>query len=127
MQTKSNRTQIRENFRKPIALNPSITAEVRENIKRSLGLDQPIHIRYIKWFVSFVKGDMGYSFTSRSPVSALILQRLPTTLWVVGSAYVLGALLAVPLGVISALKRNSVVDIIVTTLVFIGFSLPNSQ
>ncbi|NJR75830.1 MAG: ABC transporter permease, partial [Scytonema sp. CRU_2_7] len=72
------------------ALNPSITAEVRENIKRSFGLDQPIHIRYIKWFLSFVKGDMGYSFTSRSPVSALILQRLPTTLWVVGSAYIIG-------------------------------------
>ncbi|NJM74351.1 MAG: ABC transporter permease [Scytonema sp. RU_4_4] len=106
------------------ALNPSITAEVRENIKRSFGLDQPIHIRYIKWFLSFVKGDMGYSFTSRSPVSALILQRLPTTLWVVGSAYIIGALLAVPLGVISALKRNSILDTIVTTLVFLGFSLP---
>ncbi|NMG09093.1 ABC transporter permease [Brasilonema sp. UFV-L1] len=106
------------------ALNPSITAEVRENIKRSFGLDQPIHIRYIKWFMSFIKGDMGYSFTSRSPVNALILQRLPTTLWVVGSAYVLGALLAVPLGVISALKRNSILDTILTTIVFLGFSLP---
>ncbi|GAA6616139.1 ABC transporter permease [Scytonema sp. NUACC26] len=106
------------------AVNPSITAEVRENIRRAFGLDQPIHIRYIKWFTSFLRGDMGYSFTSRSPVSGLILQRLPTTLWVVGSAYILGALLAVPLGVISALKRNSVVDTILTTIVFLGFSLP---
>lgn len=106
------------------ALNPSITAEVRENIRKSLGLDQPIYIRYIKWVTAFIRGDMGYSFTSRSPVSSLILQRLPTTLWVVGSAYLLGAMLAVPLGVISALKRNSVFDIILTTLVFFGFSLP---
>lgn len=106
------------------ALNPSITAEVRENIRKSFGLDQPIYIRYIKWFTSFIRGDMGYSFTSRSPVIALILQRLPTTLWVVGSAYVLGGLLAVPLGVMSALKRNSVFDTIITTVVFIGFSLP---
>lgn len=106
------------------ALNPAITAEVRENIRKSFGLDQPIYIRYIKWFTSFIRGDMGYSFTSRSPVIALILQRLPTTLWVVGSAYVLGALLAVPLGVMSALKRNSVFDTIITTVVFIGFSLP---
>jgi peptide/nickel transport system permease protein len=106
------------------AVNPSITAEVRENIRRAFGLDQPIHIRYIKWFTSFLRGDMGYSFTSRSPVSGLILQRLPTTLWVVGLAYVLGALLAVPLGVISALKRNSVVDTILTTIVSLGFSLP---
>ncbi|MDF5736636.1 MULTISPECIES: ABC transporter permease [unclassified Nostoc] len=106
------------------ALNPSITAEVRDNIKKSFGLDQPIYIRYVKWFTSFIRGDMGYSFTSRSPVIALIFQRLPTTLWVVGSAYVLGALLAIPLGVMSALKRNSFVDTIVTTVVFIGFSLP---
>ncbi|RUR75146.1 ABC transporter permease [Chlorogloeopsis fritschii PCC 9212] len=106
------------------ALNPSLTAEVRENVRRSLGLDQPIYIRYIKWFVAFMTGDMGYSFTSRSPVGALILQRLPTTLWVVGSAYILGTILAVPLGVISALKRHSVFDVILTTLVFFGFSLP---
>ena len=106
------------------ALNPSITAEVRENIRKSFGLDQPIYIRYIKWFTSFIRGDMGYSFTSRSPVIGLIFQRLPTTLWVVGSAYVLGALLAIPLGVMSALKRNSFVDTIITTVVFIGFSLP---
>lgn len=106
------------------ALNPSITAEVRESIRKSFGLDQPIYIRYIKWLTSFIKGDMGYSFTSRSPVIGLILQRLPTTLWIVGSAYILATLLAIPLGVISALKRNSIVDTIVTTVVFFGLSLP---
>ena len=106
------------------ATNPSITAEVRENIRRSLGLDQPIHIRYLKWLWAFVRGDMGFSFNSRSPVSELILQRLPTTLWVVGGAYAFGTILAVPLGVISALKRYSLFDQITTTLAFIGFSLP---
>lgn len=106
------------------ALNPSITAEIRENIRKSFGLDRPIYIRYMKWVTAFISGDMGYSFTSRSPVSSLILQRLPTTLWVVGSAYLFGVLLAVPLGVVSALKRNSVFDMIMTTLVFLGFSLP---
>ncbi len=106
------------------ALNPSITAEVRENIRKSFGLDQPIYIRYFKWIIAFVRGDMGYSFTSRSAVSTLILQRLPTTLWVVGSAYIIGSVLAVPLGVASALKRNSNFDRVLTTLVFLGFSLP---
>ena len=76
------------------ATNPSITPEVRENIRRSLGLEQPIYIRYLKWASSFLRGDMGYSFTSRSPVLSLILQRLPTTLWVVGLAYLLGVLIA---------------------------------
>lgn len=106
------------------ATNPSITAEVRENIRRSLGLDQPIYIRYFKWAWAFIQGDMGYSFTSRSPVSGLILQRLPTTLWIVGSAYILAVLFALPLGIISALKRYTFFDQAVTTFAFIWFSLP---
>ncbi len=106
------------------ALNPAMTEEIRENIRKSFGLDQPIYIRYFKWITAFIRGDMGYSFTSRSAVSTLIMQRLPTTLWVVGSAYIIGSVLAVPLGVASALKRNSNFDRVLTTLVFLGFSLP---
>jgi peptide/nickel transport system permease protein len=106
------------------ASNPAITAEVRENIRRSLGLDQPIPIRYLKWFWAFLWGDMGYSFTSRSPVLNLLLQRLPTTLWVVGSAYLVALLIAFPLGIISALRRYSATDQIVTTFAFLGFSIP---
>jgi peptide/nickel transport system permease protein len=106
------------------AANPSLTAEIRENIRRSLGLDQPIYIRYFKWAWAFIHGDMGYSFTSRSRVLDLIWQRLPSTLWVVGSAYVLGVLIAFPLGIISALKRNTAIDWVVTTFSFVGFSLP---
>ena len=89
------------------ASNPSITAEVRENIRKSLGLDRPIYIRYFKWLTSFIRGDMGYSFNSRSPVFQLITQRLLTTFWVVGIAYGIGLAIAFPLGIISALKRYS--------------------
>jgi peptide/nickel transport system permease protein len=106
------------------ASNPAITPEVRENIRESLGLDQPIYIRYFKWVAAFVRGDMGYSFTSRAPVSDLILQRLPTTLWVVGLAYILAVGIAFPLGVISAVKRHSIFDQIATTFAFFWFSLP---
>lgn len=106
------------------ASNPAITAEVRENIRRSLGLDQPLPIRYLKWFWAFVQGDMGYSFTSRSPVVEIIAQRLPTTLWVVGTAYLLSLAIAFPLGVISAVKRYSWLDQFITTVSFLGFSLP---
>ena len=106
------------------ASNPAITAEIRENIRKSLGLDQPIYIRYFKWLWAFIKGDMGYSFTSRSPVFDLLQQRLSTTLWVVGSAYIIGLIIAFPLGIISALKRYSFQDQIITTLAFIGFSIP---
>ncbi len=106
------------------ASNPSITEEVRENIRKTLGLDKPIHIRYIKWFLAFIKGDLGYSFTSRSPVLELILQRLPTTLWVVGTAYIFSLLIAFPLGIISAIKRYSLLDQMITTFAFLGYSLP---
>ncbi len=106
------------------ASNPAITAEVRENIRRSLGLDQPTYIRYFKWFGSFVRGDMGYSFNSRSPVAELLWQRIPTTFLIVGSAYILGLFIAFPLGIISAIKRYSVTDQIITTIAFLGFSIP---
>lgn len=106
------------------ASNPAITAEIRENIRKSLGLDQPIYIRYFKWAFAFIRGDMGYSFTSRSPVLDLLLQRLPVTLWIVGSAYLLSLIIAFPLGVISAFKRYSTIDQLITTFAFLGFSLP---
>jgi peptide/nickel transport system permease protein len=106
------------------ASNPAITTQVRENIRKSLGLDQPAYIRYFKWFSSFVQGDMGYSFNSRSPVSELLWQRLPTTLLIVGIAYIFGLLIAFPLGIISAIKRYSATDQIITTIAFLGFSIP---
>ncbi len=107
-----------------LANSPSITPQVRENIRRALGLDQPIYIRYIKWAAAFLTGNMGYSFVNPLPVSELIWQRLPATLWVVGSAYVCSILIAFPLGVISALKRYTWIDQLATTFAFAGFSVP---
>ena len=106
------------------AANPAITEAVRENIRKSLGLDQPLPVRYVKWLLAFLQGDMGYSFTSRSPVFTLIWQRLPTTLWIVGIAYIFGVLIAFPLGIISAVKRYSWLDKIISTFSLLGFSLP---
>jgi len=107
-----------------LATNPAITPEVRENIRRSLGLDQPIPIRYLKWTLALFTGNLGYSFASRLPVSELIAQRLPTTLWIIGVAYALSVALALPLGIVAALKRDSWVDRTITTLAFMGFSTP---
>lgn len=106
------------------ATNPSISAEVRENIRRSLGLDQPIYIRYWQWIIALLQGNWGYSFASRVPVIELIGQRLPATLLVVGIAYLLSILIAFPLGIISAIKRYSLIDQIVTTFTFMWISLP---
>ncbi|MGB3297798.1 MAG: ABC transporter permease [Phormidesmis sp.] len=107
-----------------LANSPSITPEIRANIRRILGLDQPIHIRYVKWATAFMTGNMGYSFVNPVPVSQLIGQRLPTTLWVVGLAYLFSVLIAFPLGIISALKRYTWLDNLATTFAFAGFSIP---
>ncbi|HET7037979.1 MAG TPA: ABC transporter permease [Thermomicrobiaceae bacterium] len=106
------------------ALNPAIPPSVRQNIRKSMGLDDPIPVRYAKWFKSVMTGDFGYSFTSKSPVMGLIKQRLPTTLWVIGSAYLLSVLIAIPIGVLSAIKQYSIMDNVATTIAFMGFSLP---
>lgn len=107
-----------------LAQNPNIPPEVRMNLRKQLGLDDPVAVRYIRWFSSMMQGNWGYSFVSRLPVEELILQRLLVTLYVLGSAYILAILIALPVGIISAIKPYSVFDQIATTLAFIGFSLP---
>jgi peptide/nickel transport system permease protein len=106
------------------AANPDIPPEVRLNILHQLGLDEPIPIRYAKWATSFLRGNWGYSFASHIEASRLILQRLPTDLWVVGSAYLVALVIAIPIGVLSSIKQYSAFDQVATTLAFIGFSLP---
>src|SRR2546426_5571635 len=104
--------------------DPRVPPEVRERIRESLGLNEQWHVRYVKWVIAIAHLDFGYSFMSRSPVMDLIWQRLPNTLAVVGVAYIIGVLLAVPIGMISAVKRYSVFDHLSTTFAFIGFSVP---
>ncbi|MBO9359217.1 MAG: ABC transporter permease [Thermomicrobium sp.] len=107
-----------------LAMNPAVPPEVRQRIRQSMGLDDPIPVRYVKWASSMLRGDFGYSFRSKSPVSDLIRQRLPTTLYVIGTAYLVAVLIAIPVGVLSAVRQYSIFDNIATTLAFIGFSLP---
>ncbi|HRA65665.1 MAG TPA: ABC transporter permease [Caldilinea sp.] len=123
----------------------SIPQEVRVRIRESLGLDQPVHIRYLKWMNQFFIveptaavekltglqiGDSEnrlriVSWTSRGvPVIDLILQRLPQTLWVVGLSYLLSVVIAVPLGVLGAYHHNRLFDQINSVISVIGFSLP---
>lgn len=120
----------------------TIPPEVREQIRQSLGLGDPIHIRYLLWCKQFFINEplniledlTGWqvggerlrvlSWQTRSPVVDLIVQRLPQTLWVVGLSYVLGILIAVPIGVISAYRQYSWFDQIGTFISMVGFSVP---
>jgi len=107
-----------------LATNPNVPAEVRMNLRTQYGLDDPVPVRYVRWLTSMVKGDWGFSFVSRINVDTLIMQRLPTTIWVLGCAQLLGLLVALPIGVYSAVRPYSLFDQVATTLAFIGFSLP---
>jgi peptide/nickel transport system permease protein len=106
------------------AASPEIPPEVRENIRRQFGLDQPIYVRYFKWLAAYAQGDWGYSFASRIPAAQLIMLRIPTTLWVIGLAYVAAVLIAIPLGVTTAARQYTWYDHIFTAFSFVGFSLP---
>ena len=107
-----------------LATNPNVPPEVRANLRAQFGLDDPIPVRYMRWVTAMVKGDWGFSFVSRINVSTLIMQRLPTTLFVLGTAQLLGLLVALPIGIYSAVRPYSLFDQITTTFAFIGFSLP---
>lgn len=107
------------------ALNPAIPESTRELIRIQFGLDQPWPIRYVRWLTSLMRGDWGFSFGTRGPVIDLIWQRLPQTLIVVGTAYLIAVLLAIPIGIISAVKQYSIFDNVATFFAFIGFSVPS--
>ncbi len=107
-----------------LATNPAIPPEVRANLRASLGLDDPIHERYIAWLTAMLRGEWGYSFVSRSPVADLILQRLPTTIAVIGASQIVALCIALPVGIYAATRPYSIFDQIANTLAFIGFSLP---
>jgi peptide/nickel transport system permease protein len=107
-----------------LATNPNVPAEVRANLRAKFGLDDPVHVRYVRWFGSMMQGDWGFSFASRVDVDTLILQRLPVTLLVIGSSQILALLIALPVGVYAATRPYSIFDQIANTLAFVGFSLP---
>ena len=122
----------------------TIPAEAREQIRESLGLGQPFHIRYARWMEQFfvneplnlIEQAFGVeignselrlrvrSWATRSPVVDLIIERLPQTLWVVGLSYLIGILIAVPIGIVSAYRQYSWFDQLGTFVSMIGFSVP---
>jgi len=107
-----------------LASNPAIPPEVAQALRAKFGLDDPVYLRYYHWLIAMLHGDWGFSFASRIDVDALILQRLPTTLVVIGSAQLLAILVALPVGVLAGTRPYSIFDQVANTLAFVGFSLP---
>jgi peptide/nickel transport system permease protein len=107
-----------------LATNPAVPPEVRAQLRASFGLDDPVYVRYLRWLLAMLKGDWGFSFVSRVDVDKLILQRLPVTLIVIGASQILAISIAIPIGVLAAIKPYSIFDQVASTFAMIGFSLP---
>ena len=107
-----------------LATNPNVPPEVRENLRKQFGLDDPVGVRYVRWAGSMVKGDWGFSFNSRVDVDKLIMQRLPVTLFVIGTSQIVALLIALPIGIYAATRPYSIFDQVANTFAFVGFSLP---
>jgi peptide/nickel transport system permease protein len=107
-----------------LATNPNVPPEVRMALRAKFGLDDPIYLRYFHWLAAMLHGDWGFSFVSRVNVDTLILQRLPSTLIVIGASQLLAILVALPVGVLAAMRPYSLFDQVANTFAFIGFSLP---
>jgi peptide/nickel transport system permease protein len=107
-----------------LATNPNVPPAVRAALRVKFGLDDPVVVRYLRWFTAMLHGDWGFSFVSRVDVDKLILQRLPTTLFVIGSSQLLALLIALPVGIYAAMRPYSIFDQVANTFAFVGFSLP---
>ena len=107
-------------------LNPQASSELQDRLRVQYGLDQPLHVQYLRWLGRLVRLDFGESFAlDHRPVLDKILERLPITILLNLLSIILILAVAMPLGVISAVRRNSLFDRATTVLVFVGFATPS--
>jgi len=105
-----------------LKMNPQISEKTLKQLEETYGLNQPILVQYFKWLINAIKFDLGYSFSYNMPVLDLIKDRIGNTLFLSITSGVLAWLLAVPLGVLAAVKQNSIIDKVVLSFTFM--SLP---
>ena len=98
--------------------------EYIQRVRESLGLDQPVYVRYGAWLARTLSGDLGFSFRTRRPAALEIGDRLPNTLLLGGASLALSLVIAIPIGVISALRRYTLLDYVLSTLALVGISVP---
>lgn len=99
---------------------------VAQELRHSYGLDQPVYVQYVKWLGHIVRGDFGTSiYGSRVEVSAIVGEALPRTLSLASLAFLIALVIAVPAGLISAMRKYSALDHAVTTIAFLGLSMPD--
>lgn len=108
-----------------IAGNPSVRPEDVARLRHYYGLDDPIPVRYVKWLGRTVRGDLGWSITYHVSVGQLFRERLPNSVLLTATAFVLTLCVAIPIGILSALRPYSLFDYAATSVAFLGFSIPS--
>jgi peptide/nickel transport system permease protein len=103
----------------------SLRPEVRDQLRQTLGLDRPLYVQYFTWLGDILRGDLGVSLRTGQPIVENLAGKLPITLELAVLSVLLSLVLAIPLGIISALRRNSIIDFIVRIMGTIGLSLPS--
>jgi peptide/nickel transport system permease protein len=106
-------------------LNPRVSAQAKENLKRLYGLDRPLHIQYLDWLRRFLTLDLGHSFVDGEAVSEKIIGRLPITVTINLLSLFVILIVSFPIGILSATRQYSWFDKAATLLVYIGFSIPS--
>ena len=106
-------------------LNPNMTPEVLEQIRVNMGLDQPVHIRYVRWIGALARGDLGFSFTSNRPVLDIIKELLPNTLVLSATAIGVVFLLGILLGIVQAVRQYSLLDSVASIVGLFFYSMPS--
>ena len=104
--------------------NPGVRPEDIERLRRALGLDQPLAVQYLRWLGSFLRGDWGFSLSDGRPVAQRMLERAPATLELAGASLAVALVAALPLGVLSAIRRGGWFDRIGSAAALAGVSLP---
>lgn len=98
--------------------------DLRHQVSQQLGLERPLHVQYLLFLQSLIRGDLGTSIRTRRPVTELLSQRLPNSLRLIGAAMVLVLVIALPLGVLAATRKDSFWDVAARTLALLGQSIP---
>lgn len=112
----------------PIAamLSDAGSEEAREALTRRLGLDQPTVVQFWRWFTAMLQGDLGASiYGNNQPVTTILLEALPRTMSLAFLSFVIALIIAIPAGIISATRKNSATDTVVSLFAFLGLSMPD--
>ena len=104
--------------------DPTVTAEDLNRMRAHMGLDLPVPVQYARWLGAMVTGDWGWTFVTKRPVLEMIGERLPNTLLLMAVTFTVTLAIAIPVGVLSAVRQYSWFDHVATTLAFAGNSLP---